>query len=196
MTDLCAVYQSHTGILSSASLCAYTQRAAQPVPVYGLLGARASSPLLKQAGRLRSQGTGSAFTKQTSSSTPIHILCQGNQPGSPVHHQPLSMLISVEKRQVMDSEGMYDFPLLPLRHDASCPVSFQEQTFHFERCPCEARRKAYWPAWRPLLPCSTCSSCPGIRTTSSGPWLHAYPEAALSGPLGAELIGGVPLCNG
>jgi hypothetical protein len=38
-----------------------------PVPVYGLLGARASSPLLKQAGRLRSQGTGSAFTKQTSS---------------------------------------------------------------------------------------------------------------------------------
>jgi hypothetical protein len=38
-----------------------------PVPVYGLLGARASSPLLKQAGRLHSQGTGSAFTKQTSS---------------------------------------------------------------------------------------------------------------------------------
>jgi adenosylmethionine-8-amino-7-oxononanoate aminotransferase len=38
-----------------------------PVPVYGLLGARASSPLLKQAGRLRSQGTGSEFTKQTSS---------------------------------------------------------------------------------------------------------------------------------
>jgi hypothetical protein len=38
-----------------------------PAPVYGLLGARASSPLLKQAGRLRSQGTGSAFTKQTSS---------------------------------------------------------------------------------------------------------------------------------
>jgi hypothetical protein len=38
-----------------------------PVPVYGLLGARASSPLLKQAGRLRSQGTGSGFTKQTSS---------------------------------------------------------------------------------------------------------------------------------
>jgi hypothetical protein len=37
-----------------------------PVPVYGLLGARASSPLLKQAGRLRSQGTGSEFTKQTS----------------------------------------------------------------------------------------------------------------------------------
>jgi hypothetical protein len=38
-----------------------------PAPVYGLLGARASSPLLKQAGRLRSQGTGSEFTKQTSS---------------------------------------------------------------------------------------------------------------------------------
>jgi hypothetical protein len=32
-----------------------------------LLGARASSPLLTQARRLRSQGTGSAFTKQTSS---------------------------------------------------------------------------------------------------------------------------------
>jgi hypothetical protein len=40
-----------------------------PVPVYGLLGARASSPLLKQAGRLRSQGTGSEFTKQTSRPT-------------------------------------------------------------------------------------------------------------------------------
>ena len=38
-----------------------------PAPVYGCLGARASSPLLKQARRLRSQGTGGAFTKQTSS---------------------------------------------------------------------------------------------------------------------------------
>jgi hypothetical protein len=38
-----------------------------PAPVCSLLGARASSPLLTQARRLRSQGTGSAFTKQTSS---------------------------------------------------------------------------------------------------------------------------------
>ena len=38
-----------------------------PAPVYSLLGARASSPLLTQARRLRSQGTGSEFTKQTAS---------------------------------------------------------------------------------------------------------------------------------
>src|SRR2546428_4380335 len=37
-----------------------------PAPVYGFLGARASSPLLKQARRLRSQETGGEFTKQTS----------------------------------------------------------------------------------------------------------------------------------
>jgi putative ABC transport system substrate-binding protein len=46
-----------------------------PAPVCSLLGARASSPLLTQARRLRSQGTGSAFTKQTSSDQPQD--CQG-----------------------------------------------------------------------------------------------------------------------
>jgi hypothetical protein len=54
-----------------------------PVPVYGLLGARASSPLLKQAGRLRSQGTGSAFTKQTSSTGLRLGSYAGRGPGGP-----------------------------------------------------------------------------------------------------------------